>query len=134
MRIIDWSSDVCSSDLFQNMGRAFHAALDLGLAELADLQAIGHVFEHGHVRIQGVVLEHHGNIALGGLQLVDDFAVYADLAVRNAFQPRHHTHQGRFPATRRPHDDDELAIGNLHVYTVYDGDIPGIGFGDFVKT
>jgi hypothetical protein len=56
---------------FQDLGGLVDARLDLVLGHLADLQAVGHVVEHAHVRVQRVVLEHHGDVALGRLQLVD---------------------------------------------------------------
>ena len=42
----------------------FDPALDLVLGELPQLEAEGHVLEHGHVRIERVVLEHHGDVAV----------------------------------------------------------------------
>src|SRR5690606_12516154 len=78
---------------FQDARRVFDSALDLGLAELADLEAVSHVFEYRHVRIQRIVLEHHGNVALGRLKLVDDLAIDADVAAGNAFKPGDHAHQ-----------------------------------------
>jgi hypothetical protein len=56
----------------QDLGGLVHARLDLVLGHLGDLQAVGHVVEHAHVRVQRVVLEHHGDVALGRLQVVDD--------------------------------------------------------------
>jgi hypothetical protein len=40
--------------------------LDLLARALRQLQAEGHVVEHGHVRVQRVVLEHHRDVALLG--------------------------------------------------------------------
>src|SRR3546814_4482639 len=71
MRISDWSSDVCSSDLpvqlhhvqqFVDLGcdLAFVRTLVPGL----HAQAEGDVVEHGHVTEQGVVLEHETNVAI----------------------------------------------------------------------
>jgi hypothetical protein len=43
----------------QDAGRLGHARLDLGLRDLRVAQAERHVLEDRHVRIEGVVLEHH---------------------------------------------------------------------------
>ena len=40
-----------------------HALLDLGLGGLAQAQAEGHVLEQALVRVERVVLEHHGDVA-----------------------------------------------------------------------
>ena len=57
-------------------------ALDVGLRHAAVAQAVGHVVVDAHVRIERVVLEHHGDVAVGRLHVVDDLAADADGAVR----------------------------------------------------
>ena len=37
--------------------------LDFGLGEFAQLQAEGHVLVHCHMRVERIVLEHHGDVA-----------------------------------------------------------------------
>ena len=59
-----------------------HARLDLGLRHAAVAQAVGHVVVDAHMRIERVVLEHHRDVAIGGLDLVDDAAADVDLAAR----------------------------------------------------
>ena len=54
--------------------------LDLGLRRAADAQAVGHVVVDRHVRVERVVLEHHGDVAVLGLELVDHAVADADLA------------------------------------------------------
>ena len=54
----------------QNFRRLTHLAVDLILGHLFQLQGEGHVFIHGHVGVQGVVLEHHGDITILGLHVV----------------------------------------------------------------
>jgi hypothetical protein len=105
---------------FQNLRRLGHACFDVGLGHLGDLQTVGHVVEHAHVRIQGVVLKHHGDVALGRLQLIDNFAANRNLAARDFFQARHHAQQGAFAAAGGAHDHDELTVGNLGVHAVDD--------------
>ena len=47
------------------------ARVDLGLRQAADLQAVGDVVVDAHVRVERVVLEHHGDVALARLEPVD---------------------------------------------------------------
>jgi hypothetical protein len=80
-----------------------HARLDLVDRHLGDLQAVGHVVEHAHVRVERVVLEHHRDVALGRLELVDHAVADADLAAGDLLQARHHAQQVlcRSPTGRR---------------------------------
>ena len=94
---------------------------------LADLQAVGHVLVHAHVRIERVVLEHHGDVAVLGLELVDHPVADRDLAAGDALEPRHHAQQGGLAAARGTDDDDELAVGDLHVDAVDDLDLVVVG-------
>ena len=55
----------------EQSGRLVHAAADFLARQPADAQAVGHVVEHGHVRIERVVLEHHGDVALGRIEVRD---------------------------------------------------------------
>src|SRR3546814_14639020 len=88
MRISDWSSDVCSSDLDREM------------------------------RQQGEVLEHHAHLvaadlnqlALGGTQQVAPFE--DDLAGGRLDQPRQAAHQGRLARAGEPHDEEESALAD----------------------
>jgi hypothetical protein len=104
----------------QDAGGFVHALLDLGQRHFFDLQAVSHVVEHAHVRVQRVVLEHHGNVALGRFQRVDHARTDGNVATRNVFQPCHHAQQRGLAAARRTDDDDELAICHLGVQTMDD--------------
>ena len=104
----------------QDLRRLLHARLDLGLRHAADAQPVGHVVVDRHVRIKRVVLEHHRDVAILGLQLVDDAPADGDLAARDRFEPGDHPQQGRLPATRRAENDDELAVYDLAIDAVND--------------
>ncbi len=118
---------------FQDLRGHIHALLDLVLGELADLQAVGHVLEHGHVRVERVVLEHHRDVALGGFQVVDDLVVNEDFAAGDGFQAGDHAHQRGFAAARRADDDDEFAVLDVHVDAMDDRHIAGVGFLDVTE-
>ncbi len=64
----------------ENARRLAHTRVDLGLGRAAVAQPVGHVVVDVHVRIERVVLEHHGDVALGRLDVVDDAPADADLA------------------------------------------------------
>ena len=99
----------------QHLGRLLHPLLDLRPAQLRDLQTVGHVVVDAHVRVERVVLEHHGDVPVLGLQIVDHLAADGDLALADRLQSGHHAQQGGLAAARGSDDDDELAVGDLHV-------------------
>ena len=71
------------------------------------------------MRIQRVVLKHHRDVAILGLQIVDDFAVDPDFAVSDRLQARDHAQQRGFAATGRAYDHDEFTIGDGEIDAVY---------------
>ena len=60
----------------------------LGLRHAALPQRIGDVLRHRHVRIERVGLEHHGDVALGRREVVDDAVAEADGPARSATRGR----------------------------------------------
>ena len=67
---------------------------------------------HGHVRIERVALEDHGDVAPVGRQALDRPAVDADRAARQRLEPGRQPEQRRLPAARRAEHGHELAVGN----------------------
>ena len=102
----------------EDAGRALHAGLDVGLRHAADLEPVGHVVVHAHVRVERVVLEHHRDVPVLGLERVDDRVADGDLAGGDRLEPRDHAQQRRLAAARGADDDDELAVGDLRVDAV----------------
>ena len=95
-----------------SLAASAHAPLDLGLGHAAVAQAVGHVVVDAHVRIERVVLEHHGDVAVGGLHLVDDPAADGDGAAGDRLQAGDHAQQRGLAAARRPQQHRERAVGN----------------------
>ena len=95
----------------QHGGRALHPGDDLGLRQAAQLQRERHVLVDCHVRVEGVVLEHHRDVAAGGRHVVDAHVADEDVARRDLLQSGDDAQQGRFPASGRPDEDHELGIG-----------------------
>jgi hypothetical protein len=62
--------------------------------------------------IQGVVLEHHGDIAIFGGYVVNFYVADVQLALGDFFQPGDHAQGGGFAATGRPNKDNKLLILN----------------------
>ena len=66
----------------EDLGGLFHSSFDLFLWSLAELQAERHVVEHGHMRIQSVVLEHHRDVSVLRGNVVHALVVDEQLAAR----------------------------------------------------
>ena len=74
-----------------------------GFGEFLEAEPEGHVLEDGHVRIERVVLERHGDVAILGREIVDDLAADHDLARGRLPEPGDHAQGGAFAAARRAH-------------------------------
>src|SRR5215212_4398677 len=56
---------------FEDARGFLHPRLDLAFGHAAVAQAVGHVVVDGHVRVERIVLEHHRDVAVGRLDLID---------------------------------------------------------------
>jgi hypothetical protein len=74
----------------EDAGGLLHAARNLVLRVALETQAERHVFVHGHVRVERVVLEHHGHVAVLWWHVVDHLAVDRDLAGADLLEPGDH--------------------------------------------
>src|SRR5262249_38255292 len=74
----------------KNAGRLPDAARDLALGIALEPEPDRHILIHGHVRIERVVLEHHGHIAIFWRHVVDDLAVNHNLPVAHVFEAGNH--------------------------------------------
>ena len=95
-----------------------HALLDLFAGELLALWAERHVLGHGHVREQGVGLEHHVRVAFVGRQAGGVSSVHQDPALGRGLEPGEHP-QGRGLATSaRPQQREELPATHVEADAV----------------
>ena len=79
------------------------------------LQRKGDVVGHGHVRIERVGLEDHGDAALARRQRRDVARSDAHAPFRGLLQAGHRAHQGGLAAPGRPEHDQELARFDLQI-------------------
>ena len=85
------------------------------------------------MRVQGVVLKHHGDVAIARGHIVHDSIAYSQRAARYLFQTGDHAHCRRLSASRRPNQDHEFAVRDFKVEFV-DGLVTiGIDLGQFLK-
>ena len=99
----------------ENVARLSDPGVDLGLRALGDLEGKAEVLAHAHVRVERVGLEHHGDVARAGRQVVDDLAADPDRACGNLLEPGDHPQRRRLAATRRTHQRDEFAVGDRKI-------------------
>ena len=74
----------------KDIGRVMDALFDLRAVDLPHFQAERHVVEDTHMRIERVVLKHHGDVAIHRRQLVHDNVADQDLARGDRFEAGHH--------------------------------------------
>jgi hypothetical protein len=99
----------------EDVGGLLYARADVLLRPLASMSANDMLSAHGHVRIEGVVLEHHRDVALLGRHPIDHGAADRDLAGADFLQPGDHPQECRLAAPGRAHQDAELAVGDRNV-------------------
>ena len=71
------------------------------------------------MRVQRVVLKHHGQISVFWFQHVDQLTVNPELTGGNILQPGDHTERRRLPAPRRSHQNQELLIPDFEVHILH---------------
>ena len=86
---------------------------DLGLRQAGVLEAEGEVLAHGHVRVERVGLEDHGEAAVGGADLRDVAAVDGDGAGGRAVEAGDQAQERGLAAAGGADEDDELAVGDV---------------------
>ena len=94
----------------EDFGRFLHPLFNLILRRLAQLQAECHVVVNRHMRIQRIVLEHHGNIAVFRSHFIDQPIADIKLPFRDFLQPGDHAQSGGFAAAGRADEDDEFLV------------------------
>ena len=101
---------------------------------MAQLQREGHVVVDGHVGVEGVVLEDHGDVAVLGGDIVDAAVADVEVALGDLLQPGDHAQRRRLAAARRPHQHQELVVNDLQIQVANDGGARCVGFGDVLKS
>ena len=93
----------------------FHSLVDLGLVHAGDLQREAHVLAHGHVRVQGVVLEDHRDVAVLRADVGDVAVADADVAFIGVLETGEHAQRGRLTGAGRADEDEELPVRDFKV-------------------
>ena len=96
----------------------------------AALEPEGHVPPHRHVRVEGVVLEDHGDVAVARRDVVHDPPADGHRALADLLEPRDHAQRGALAAARRADEHDELAVPHVQVDALHRAHAAGIDLAD----
>ena len=102
-------------------GRLLHTSAALVRGDARDLQGEAHVVRHGHVRVEGVVLEHHRDVPVLGLHVGDVPVAQEHPPPGEGLEASEHAQGGGLAAARGTHEHEELAVGDLQVQPVHGG-------------
>ena len=99
----------------EDLGRLADLLVDLVFRGVAQLEGEGHVFIHCHVRVQGVVLEDHRDVAVLGSHVVHQLAVDVQLAVGDLLESGDHAQRRGLAAAGGADQHDEFLVGDIQV-------------------
>ena len=85
------------------------------LRPLGELEREAHIVGDIHMRIERVVLEHHRDVAVLGMDVIDAPARDLDVALGHRLKPGDHAQQCRLAAARGPEQHDEGAVLDVEV-------------------
>ena len=114
----------------QDLSCLFNGFFNLILRNLAELQTKCHVVKYGHMRIQGIVLENHGNISVLRVYVIHNLSVNFQRAGRNFLQTCNHTKRGRFSASGRTDENNEFLVSDFQIKIFNSLKAVGIFFSD----
>ena len=117
----------------QDLGGFVHPRVDLRLRHLAEFQPERHVVVHRHVRIEGVVLEHHRDIPILGRHIVDEFVPDVHLALGDLLEPGDHPQNRRLSTTGRTDQNEELRVLDDEVHLANGSGAIGIDLAQILQ-
>jgi hypothetical protein len=97
----------------QHAGLGADPLLDLLLGHLTKGQPETEVVRGRQMRVEGTGLEHHGDVALRRLDIVDHPATDADTAGAERLEAGDHMQQGALAAPARAEDHHQLAVADV---------------------
>jgi hypothetical protein len=87
------------------------------------LEREAHVLRHRELRVQRVVLEDHGDVAVPGPDVADVAIADVYRAGVERFEAGQHAQRRRLARPRRAHEDEQLAVSDLEAQAVDRGDV-----------
>ncbi len=97
----------------EELGDLVDASADVRLRHPPHLQAVAEVLANAHVRVQGVALEDHGDVAVSRREVGHVAAADPDLARRHLLEAGDGAEERRLTAARRADERDELAVPDV---------------------
>ena len=94
----------------QQLGHIMHRLFALGLGCAMHLKTESDVLADGHVRVEGVGLEHHCDVALGWMHAVHGVALDRNGAAGDVLKPRDHVQQRGLATARGADEDQKFAL------------------------
>ena len=92
------------------------------LVDLLQLEGEGHVLIDGHVGVQSIVLEDHGDVAVLRGHVVHQTVADVQFAVRDLLTARYHAQGGGLAAAGGADEDDELLVLDVDVELLHGDD------------
>jgi hypothetical protein len=105
----------------ENVGGFLDPGGDLLLGGAAHAQAEGHVVVDALVRVERVILEHHGDVAVARRQVVHHPVADGDLAAADRLEPGDHAQQRGLAAARGADQHHEFTVTDVEVDAVNHG-------------
>ena len=99
----------------EDLRRLFDFFVDLRFGDLAQLESERHVFIHGHVRVERVVLEDHRDVAIFGSDVVDESVADVEFTLGDLFQTGDHAQSCRLAAARGPDQYHKLFVRDFKI-------------------
>jgi hypothetical protein len=123
----------------ENAGNAFYRSRDRSAVDTSHFQTVTDVLSNCHLRIKGVGLEYHGNVAVLRSHTVDDAVAKTNCAAIDTFQSGYYAQQSGLAAAGRTEKRHEPSarkgesdvIENAHpaegLVDAVEGDLHGVG-------
>src|SRR5690606_8036145 len=119
---------------FHELQGMSYALAYFALGTFAHTQRVGQIFGYRHMRKEGIVLEHHADIAFVGSGTRHRDAVDADLAAGHMLEPGEHHEDGGLAGAGRPEQGDEFAPLDVQVEIAHNQAAPVVSLLDVPET